>query len=236
MKTSQKIKQNVVNNLAKTTLYENVTELLRMQQIYEAGIKEVRTKLEILDAEFKVKHDHNPIHHIESRLKSPESILKKAISKDIPVTERSLEENIHDIAGIRVICNYVDDVYKVAQLLTNQDDIQLIEMKDYIQNPKESGYMSLHLVLEVPIFLSEGPKPIHVEVQLRTIAMDFWASLEHKLKYKTDNNVSDDVKNYVMDEHLDWIKLEKHLDEDCVLPMNVFRQMIEKLQNQEQNS
>ena len=89
---------------------------------------------------------------------------------------------------------YVDDVYKVAQLLTNQDDIQLIEMKDYIQNPKESGYMSLHLVLEVPIFLSEGPKPIHVEVQLRTIAMDFWASLEHKLKYKTDNNVSDDVK------------------------------------------
>ena len=189
-----KIKQNVVNNLAKTTLYENVTELLRMQQIYEAGIKEVRTKLEILDAEFKVKHDHNPIHHIESRLKSPESILKKAISKDIPVTERSLEENIHDIAGIRVICNYVDDVYKVAQLLTNQDDIQLIEMKDYIQNPKESGYMSLHLVLEVPIFLSEGPKPIHVEVQLRTIAMDFWASLEHKLKYKTDNNVSDDVK------------------------------------------
>ena len=95
MKTSQKIKQNVVNNLAKTTLYENVTELLRMQQIYEAGIKEVRTKLEILDAEFKVKHDHNPIHHIESRLKSPESILKKAISKDIPVTERSLEENIH---------------------------------------------------------------------------------------------------------------------------------------------
>ena len=92
------------------------------------------------------------------------------------------------------ICNYVDDVYKVAQLLTNQDDIQLIEMKDYIQNPKESGYMSLHLVLEVPIFLSEGPKPIHVEVQLRTIAMDFWASLEHKLKYKTDNNVSDDVK------------------------------------------
>ena len=188
MKTSQKIKQNVVNNLAKTTLYENVTELLRMQQIYEAGIKEVRTKLEILDAEFKVKHDHNPIHHIES------SILKKAISKDIPVTERSLEENIHDIAGIRVICNYVDDVYKVAQLLTNQDDIQLIEMKDYIQNPKESGYMSLHLVLEVPIFLSEGPKPIHVEVQLRTIAMDFWASLEHKLKYKTDNNVSDDVK------------------------------------------
>ena len=186
MKPSQKIKQNVVNQIAKTTLYENVSELMKMQQIYEAGIKEIRTKLEILDAEFKVKHDHNPIHHIESRLKSPESILKKAINKDIPVTERSLEENIHDIAGVRVICNYVDDVYKVAQLLTDQDDIRLVEVKDYIANPKESGYMSLHLVLEVPIFLSEGSKPIHVEVQLRTIAMDFWASLEHKLKYKKD--------------------------------------------------
>ena len=186
MKPSQKIKQNVVNQIAKTTLYENVSELMKMQQIYEAGIKEIRTKLEILDAEFKVKHDHNPIHHIESRLKSPESILKKAINKDIPVTERSLEENIHDIAGVRVICNYVDDVYKVAQLLTDQDDIRLVEVKDYIANPKESGYMSLHLVLEVPIFLSKGSKPIHVEVQLRTIAMDFWASLEHKLKYKKD--------------------------------------------------
>ena len=182
MKPSQKIKQNVVNQIAKTTLYENVSELMKMQQIYEAGIKEIRTKLEILDAEFKVKHDHNPIHHIESRLKSPESILKKAINKDIPVTERSLEENIHDIAGVRVICNYVDD------------DIRLVEVKDYIANPKESGYMSLHLVLEVPIFLSEGSKPIHVEVQLRTIAMDFWASLEHKLKYKTDNNVPEDIK------------------------------------------
>ena len=174
MKPSQKIKQNVVNQIAKTTLYENVSELMKMQQIYEAGIKEIRTKLEILDAEFKVKHDHNPIHHIESRLKSPESI--------------------HDIAGVRVICNYVDDVYKVAQLLTDQDDIRLVEVKDYIANPKESGYMSLHLVLEVPIFLSEGSKPIHVEVQLRTIAMDFWASLEHKLKYKTDNNVPEDIK------------------------------------------
>ena len=124
MKPSQKIKQNVVNQ-----------------------IKEIRTKLEILDAEFKVKHDHNPIHHIESRLKSPESILKKAINKDIPVTERSLEENIHDIAGVRVICNYVDDVYKVAQLLTDQDDIRLVEVKDYIANPKESGFRSTNFLI-----------------------------------------------------------------------------------------
>lgn len=194
MKPSQRIKQSMVNTITKTGLYDNVSELMRLNQIYDAGIKEIRTKLEILDAEFKVKHDHNPIHHIESRLKSPESIIKKAIKKDIAVTEKSLEDNIHDIAGIRVICNYVNDCYHVARLLTNQDDIRLIEMKDYIKNPKESGYMSLHLVLEIPIFLSEGPKPIHVEVQIRTIAMDFWASLEHKLKYKTDNNVPFDIK------------------------------------------
>ena len=220
MKPSQKIKQNVVNQIAKTTLYENVSELMKMQQIYEAGIKEIRTKLEILDAEFKVKHDHNPIHHIESRLKSPESILKKAINKDIPVTERSLEENIHDIAGIRVICNYVDDVYKVAQLLTDQDDIRLVEVKDYIANPKESGYMSLHLVLEVPIFLSEGSKPIHVEVQLRTIAMDFWASLEHKLKYKKDI-ASDQLT----------VDLKKCADESAALDlkMDAIRKEIEVL-------
>mgnify|MGYP000428263300 CR=1 FL=1 len=214
MKTSQKIKQNVVNQIAKTTLYENVSELMKMQQIYEAGIKEIRTKLEILDAEFKVKHDHNPIHHIESRLKSPESILKKAINKDIPVTERSLEENIHDIAGIRVICNYVDDVYKVAQLLTDQDDIRLVEVKDYIANPKESGYMSLHLVLEVPIFLSEGSKPIHVEVQLRTIAMDFWASLEHTIRYKKNLPINAEVETELKecaDSSREWDRKMEHL-------------------------
>ena len=211
MKTSQKIKQNVVNQIAKTTLYENVSELMKMQQIYEAGIKEIRTKLEILDAEFKVKHDHNPIHHIESRLKSPESILKKAINKDIPVTERSLEENIHDIAGIRVICNYVDDVYKVAQLLTNQDDIQLIEMKDYIQNPKENGYRSLHLIVEIPIFLSDEKKWVKVEVQFRTIAMDFWASLEHKIRYK--KNLSKERLDEIDKELLECAKICKTLDE-----------------------
>ena len=165
-----------------------------MEQLYEAGIKEIRTKLEILDSEFKVKYDHNPIHHIESRLKKPESIIKKAIDKDVTLTEKEIMRHIHDIAGIRVICNYIDDVYVVAQLLINQDDIKLIKIKDYIQNPKDNGYRSLHLVLEVPKFLAEGVQPIHVEVQLRTIAMDFWASLEHKLKYKTDNNVPEDIK------------------------------------------
>lgn len=191
---NKRLKKNILNQVVKNPILENVNSLLRMEQLYEAGIKEIRTKLEILDSEFKVKYDHNPIHHIESRLKKPESIIKKAIDKDVTLTEKEIMRHIHDIAGIRVICNYIDDVYVVAQLLINQDDIQLIKIKDYIQNPKNNGYRSLHLVLEVPIFLAEGVQPIHVEVQLRTIAMDFWASLEHKLKYKTDNNVPEDIK------------------------------------------
>ena len=191
---NKRLKKNILNQVVKNPILENVNSLLRMEQLYEAGIKEIRTKLEILDSEFKVKYDHNPIHHIESRLKKPESNIKKAIDKDVTLTEKEIMRHIHDIAGIRVICNYIDDVYVVAQLLINQDDIKLIKIKDYIQNPKDNGYRSLHLVLEVPIFLAEGVQPIHVEVQLRTIAMDFWASLEHKLKYKTDNNVPEDIK------------------------------------------
>lgn len=164
--------------------------------------------MEILDSEFKVKFDHNPIHHIESRLKKPESIIKKAIDKDITLTEKEIMNHIHDIAGIRVICNYIDDVYVVAQLLIDQDDIRLIKIKDYIQNPKPNGYRSLHLVLEVPIFLAEGAQPIHVEVQLRTIAMDFWASLEHRLRYKTENNVPEDIKDELIQCAIDISELD----------------------------
>lgn len=208
-KTKTLLKKSAVNQMMKSPVYENVSTLFRLRQVYEAGIKEIRTKLEILDSEFKVKFDHNPIHHIESRLKKPESIIKKAIDKDVLLTEKEIMKHIHDIAGIRVICNYVNDVYVVAQLLINQDDIKVIEVKDYIKNPKSNGYRSLHLVLEIPIFLAEGPQPIHVEVQLRTIAMDFWASLEHKLKYKTENHVSDDIK----EELLDCAKTISKLDE-----------------------
>ena len=199
MKPSQKIKQNVVNQIAKTTLYENVSELMKMQQIYEAGIKEIRTKLEILDAEFKVKHDHNPIHHIESRLKSPESILKKAISKDIPVTERSLEENIHDIAGIRVICSFTSDIYRIAEMISNQSDIKIISIKDYIKHPKESGYKSYHMLVSVPIFLSDRNVNAKVEIQIRTVAMDFWASLEHKIHYKFEGNAPEHIKTELVE-------------------------------------
>ncbi len=173
---------------------QTVRSFAERMQIYRAGIKEIRTKLEILDEEFQTKFSYNPIHHIESRLKSPQSIVKKVKAKGLPVTVESMSDNITDIAGIRVICNYLDDIYRVADLLTSQDDITLIRVRDYIKNPKPSGYKSLHLIVEVPIFLSTGPIPIPVEIQIRTIAMDFWASLEHKLRYKTGNDVSPDLR------------------------------------------
>ncbi|WZL80528.1 GTP pyrophosphokinase family protein [Vallitaleaceae bacterium 9-2] len=163
------------------------------QQLYQAAIKEIRTKLEILDEEFRVKYDHNPIHHIESRLKSVESIVKKLQKKDLEISIDSIVNNLSDVAGVRVICNYKDDVESIAKFLVNQDDITYIEQRDYISNPKENGYRSLHLIIAIPIFLYESTELVRVEVQIRTIAMDFWASLEHKLKYKKESPVSNNL-------------------------------------------
>lgn len=173
---------------------DTLQEFLVLQQLYDAGIKEVRTKLEILDDEFKIRHDHNPIHHMEYRLKSVNSILGKLEKRGLEVSLDSIVSNLTDIAGVRVICNYVSDVYKIADLLIKQSDIKVICKKDYIKQPKENGYRSLHLVVQVPIFLAEKVEPVNVEIQIRTIAMDFWASLEHHLRYKADNEVPDGIR------------------------------------------
>lgn len=151
---------------------------------YRAAIKEVRTKIEILSEDFAVRHDYNPIHHMERRLKSPESIEEKLQRYGKEISIESARENIMDIAGIRVVCNFIDDVYAIADMLMEQNDITLIAKKDYIENPKDNGYRSLHLVLSVPVFLLNGCESVPVEVQIRTVAMDFWASLEHQLRYK----------------------------------------------------
>ena len=164
-------------------------EFLAMQHVYAAGIKEIQTKLEILDEEFHVKFDYNPIHSLESRLKSPQSLYKKLKKKNLPLTVEAVKENIHDVAGIRVIVNYIDDIEKIARLLVKQSDVTLISVKDYVKNPKPNGYRSLHLVVKIPIFLAMQVEYIPVEVQIRTIAMDFWASLEHRLRYKTNEVV-----------------------------------------------
>lgn len=165
---------------------DQITEFIDQMQVYEGAMYEISTKLEILDSEFQVRFSHNPIHHMERRLKSINSILGKLRRKDLPLTVESVKDNLLDVAGIRVICNYRDDVYSVSNYLSAQNDIQVLRVKDYIKNPKQNGYRSLHVIYAVPVFLSSGPHYTPVEVQLRTIAMDYWASLEHALRYKTD--------------------------------------------------
>ncbi|MEG0391869.1 MAG: GTP pyrophosphokinase family protein [Anaerovoracaceae bacterium] len=163
-------------------------KFLELRNIYHSAIREVSTKLEILDDEFQVKNDYNPIHHMVSRVKSIQSTFEKVSRKGLEMTVESMK-SLTDIAGIRVICNYIDDIYRISELLLRQDDIELLRKKDYIANPKESGYRSLHLVILVPVFLAERTEKVPVEIQIRTIAMDTWASLEHELKYKRDGEL-----------------------------------------------
>ena len=172
---------------------DQLYQFVELEHLYESAIREVKTKLEILDSEFKTKYDYNPIHHIEDRLKSPQSMLEKLQRKGLPFNCDAARSTLNDIAGVRVICNYIEDIYTVADLLTMQDDVRLIKKKDYIESPKPNGYRSLHLVIETPVYLSDRKELVNVEVQIRTIAMDFGASLEHELKYKTDTEVSADL-------------------------------------------
>lgn len=168
-------------------------EFTRLMAYYRCAIMEIETKLNVLNEEFSLSHDRNPISSIKSRLKSPTSIKEKMERKKLPMTVEAIEENLSDIAGIRVICSFVDDVYLMADALLSQDDIKLIEKKDYIENPKKNGYRSLHLIIEVPIFLAHEKRIMKVEVQLRTIAMDFWATLEHQLHYKKSFAFNEDM-------------------------------------------
>ena len=162
--------------------------------LYRGAMKEVCTKLEVLDEEFQILHAHNPIHHIECRMKSGESIIEKMIRKKVPFTLEALREQIQDIAGLRVVCNYTDDIYSLSKVLVAQSDITLLRQSDYIKSPKPSGYRSLHLVVTVPVFLVGRCELVPVEVQLRTIGMDMWASLEHELRYKaTDPMAAEDA-------------------------------------------
>ncbi len=165
-------------------LFRDLREYLTFRQLHTAAIREVRTKLEVLNDEFQVAHDRNPIHHIESRLKSTRSMMDKLRRKGHEITLESARKHLNDIAGVRVICHYIDDCYRVSEMLLRQNDLKLIEKSDYIAFPNERGYRSLHLDMEVPIYLSERTEAVTVEVQIRTVAMDMWASLEHDMWYK----------------------------------------------------
>ena len=182
-----------ISNSAMNVLYHQTKKIMgrmvdykELRMIYACAMKEIKTKFEILNTEFQLQYHRNPINSIQTRLKSTASIIEKLVKQNKSIDIDSVEENIHDIAGVRVICSYIDDVYLVAEALLKQDDITLVTRKDYIENPKANGYRSLHLIVKVPVFLSERRLEMEVEVQLRTIAMDFWASLEHQLHYKTD--------------------------------------------------
>jgi putative GTP pyrophosphokinase len=160
-----------------------IQSFLATENLYLSAIREIATKLEILNDEFKYTRDRNPIHLIQTRVKSPRRIVEKLLRRGLPATVESARENLTDIAGIRVICPYIDDIYIIARLLLSQDDIGLIRRTDYIKSPKPNGYRSLHLVVTVPVFLSERTERVKAEIQIRTIAMDFWATLEHELAY-----------------------------------------------------
>ena len=167
----------------------------RLMSYYQCAIMEVETKFNVLNEELSLQYDRNPIETIKSRLKSPESIIDKVNRKKLPMTVESIEKNINDIAGIRVICSFQSDIYMLAEALLKQDDIILISKKDYIQAPKPNGYRSLHLIVQIPIFLHDKKKLMNVEVQFRTISMDWWASLEHKICYKKDIEKYDEMGN-----------------------------------------
>ena len=161
-------------------------DYIRLMSYYSAAMLEIETKFKVLSVEFNGKFDRNPIEAIKTRIKSPHSVLEKMNRLGKTVSVQSIEQSLSDVAGVRVICSFVDDIYRLADMLALQDDVYILKVKDYIKNPKASGYRSLHLIVEIPIYLSKEKRFMRVEVQLRTIAMDFWASLEHKLHYKKD--------------------------------------------------
>lgn len=168
-------------------ILEREARFNQIMMMYSCGIREVTTKLEILNDDLKARYQRNPIHSIKSRIKSPVSIAKKLKKKGIPVCVESIQDNLNDVAGVRVICSFIDDIYTITEMLTSQTDITLVKLKDYIENPKQNGYRSLHLIIEVPVFFADRMRPMRVEVQIRTIAMDYWASLDHQLRYKKDD-------------------------------------------------
>ena len=170
------------------SFYGGSHDFLVMMNLYDSAVRSLKLKFEVLNNEFSVLYARNPIHHIESRLKSPDSIIAKLIKKGYPVTIESAKKNVNDIAGVRVVCHYIDDVYSVADMLLRQTVLEIVKRQDYIKTPNYNGYRSLHLDIKVPVYLSDRTEYVIAEVQIRTVAMDFWASLEHDIRYKADKS------------------------------------------------
>ncbi|RIU92792.1 GTP pyrophosphokinase [Oceanobacillus picturae] len=180
---------------------------------YKFALHEMNTKIDILKQEFHYIHEYNPIEHVNSRLKAPESILKKVKKKGYELSLPAIRENVRDIAGIRITCSFISDIYEISDMLQRQKDITVIECKDYIKNPKPNGYQSLHLILQVPIFMSDREENMYVEIQIRTIAMDFWASLEHKIYYKYNKEVPAHLTEELKEAADSATKLDRKMEE-----------------------
>jgi putative GTP pyrophosphokinase len=164
-------------------------KITRFGMAYKFALDEISTKVNILKEEFRLVHDYNPIEHVNTRVKSAESLIKKVQKKNLPLSLEVIQESIKDIAGIRIICSFVSDIYRISEMIQAQSDIEVVEVKDYIQYPKPNGYQSLHIVIKIPVFMSDRKIHVYVEMQIRTIAMDFWASSEHKIYYKYNKQV-----------------------------------------------
>lgn len=202
--------KTLVNSNALDKIEDNMMPLKRLMAYYRCAIMEVETKFNVLNEEFSLEYDRNPIETIKTRLKSTESIIKKLVRRNFPLTVDSIEANLNDIAGVRVVCSFLEDIYLLADCLLQQDDVKLIQVKDYIKNPKPNGYRSLHLIIEIPIFLKDEKKDMRVEVQLRTIAMDFWAMFGHKLSYKKD--IPEEEAKLLRQELLECAQISADLD------------------------
>ncbi|MDO4788962.1 MAG: GTP pyrophosphokinase family protein [Johnsonella sp.] len=201
-------------------MLEFAQQFQEAMMMYTGAIREVKTKLEVLNDELSVRNKRNPIEMIKSRIKKPMSIVEKLNRRGYPITLESMIDNLHDVAGIRVICSFVDDIYEVADMLVRQDDVRVIAIKDYIKNPKENGYRSYHMIIEIPVFFSEKKQPMRVEVQIRTIAMDFWASLDHQLKYKREFEGSDMISkelkecaDVIAQTDMKMLNIRKHIED-----------------------
>ncbi len=215
--------------LQQANIGEDIDSWKSMIFLYQSAIKEVRTKLEILNDEFQNVHQYNPIEYIKSRVKSPESIVKKLKRNGYESTIKNMVEHVNDIAGIRIVCSFTSDIYKMAQMIGKQNDLTVISVKDYIRHPKESGYKSYHMLLTVPVFLSDKMVNTKVEIQIRTMAMDFWASLEHKIFYKFEG----DAPDYISMELRECSEIVSILD-DRMLSLNKAIIQAKKRQEQEE--
>ena len=209
------------------TFRETARQFQEAMMQYSCAIREFKTKLEVLNDELSMRNARNPIEMIKARVKKPKSIVEKLQRRGLPLSIESMESNLDDIAGVRVICSFVDDIYEISRMLERQDDVTIIAIKDYIKAPKENGYRSYHMIVEVPVFFSSSKKNIRVEVQIRTIAMDFWASLDHKMRYKKE--LSDEEVEILQEELYDCARQSAVLDER----MQGIRDRITKKQEQE---